>query len=223
MKVSVVIPAYNEEKHIGKCLESIVSQTEKPDEIIIVDNNCTDKTVEIAGKFGTRIVKGKKQGMIYARNAGFNAAKYEIIARTDADVILPKDWIFKIKKAFEDPSLGALSGPTSYHNWPKSIKVSHFPSLMLFDTLSILFKNGCLYGPNMSLRKVVWEKVKKDVCLNDKKVHEDIDLSIHLIKLTKIKFDNKLIVETTRVRWQQIGTEYAARMMKMLYSHGYLQ
>lgn len=222
MKISIIIPAFNEDRYIEKCLKSIAAQTEKPDEIIVVDNNCTDRTIEIAQKFGAKIVKETKQGMIYARNAGFNAAKYEIITRTDSDTILPEDWIFRIKKAFEDPNLGALSGPTSYHNWPKSIKVSHFPSLMLFDTLSALFKNGCLYGPNMSLRKSVWEMVKNDVCLDDKKVHEDIDLSIHLNKLAKIKFDNKLIIETSRVRWQQIGTEYAARMMKMLYSHGYL-
>lgn len=222
MKVSVVIPAYNEEKHIGKCLESIANQIEKPDEIIVVDNNCTDKTVEIAKKFNATIVREKKQGMIFARNAGFNAAQYEIIARTDSDTILPKDWISRIKKAFKDPGLGALSGPTYHYKWPKSIKVSRLPSLMLFGLLSFIFKNGCLYGPNMSLRKTVWEKVKGNVCLDDKKVHEDIDLSIHLNKLTKIKFDNKLIIRTTRTRWKQIGTEYGVRLMKMLYTHRHL-
>jgi glycosyltransferase involved in cell wall biosynthesis len=149
MKISVVIPAYNEEKYIGKCLQSVLDQEEKPDEIIVVDNNCTDKTVEIAQKFGARIVKERKQGMIFARNAGFNAAQYEIIARTDADATLPKDWVSKIKKAFKDPELGALSGPTYYCNWPKSAKISHYPSLVLFDALSLLLKNGCLYGPNM--------------------------------------------------------------------------
>ena len=71
----------------------------------------------------------------------------------------------------------------------------------------------------MSLRKSIWEKVKKDVCTDDKKVHEDIDLSIHLNKLTKIEFDKKLIVGTTRTRWQQVGTEYIVRMMKMLGAH----
>lgn len=219
MRVSVVILAYNEEKYIGKCLQSISDQDEKPDEVIVVDNNCTDKTVEIAQSFGARIVKEKKQGMIHARNAGFDAAKYEIIARTDSDAVLPRDWISKIKKKFEDPDLGALSGPTSYSKWPKSIKLSHFPSLMLFDTLSVLFKNGCLYGPNMSIRKAVWEKVRTSVCLDDKKVHEDIDLSIHLNKLTKIKFDNKLIIGVQRVHWKQISTEYGSRMMKQLADH----
>jgi glycosyltransferase involved in cell wall biosynthesis len=223
MKVSVVILAYNEEEHIEKCLQSVLDQEKKPDEIIVIDNNCTDRTTEIAQKFGAKIVKEKKQGMIYARNAGFNAAKYEIIARTDADVILPKDWISKILKAFEDPTLGALSGPTYDSNWPEVKKISYYPSLMLFDILSFLFKNGCLYGPNMVLRKSVWEKVKNNVCLDDKKVHEDIDLSIHLNKLTKIKFDNKFIVGTRRTNWAKIGTAYTVRLFKMLYSHRYLR
>jgi len=222
MKVSLIIPTFNEAKRIGKCLESITNQTEKPDEIIVVDNNCTDETVEIAQKFNATIIKEKKQGMIHARNAGFNTAKYEILARIDADVVLPSNWISKIKEKLLDPNIGALSGPTYYYNMPKMLQISHLPSLLLFNAIGILLKNGCLFGPNMVLRKTVWEKVKQNVCLEDKLVHEDIDLSIHLGKIAKIKFDNKLIVRTTRVHWKQISTVYAMKFMKMLYSHRHL-
>ena len=52
MKVSVVIPVYNEEKYIKNCLESLMKQEEKPDEIIVVDNNCTDETINIVKKYG---------------------------------------------------------------------------------------------------------------------------------------------------------------------------
>lgn len=223
MKVSVVIPAYNEEKYIRKCLESIAQQIEKPDEVIVVDNNCIDNTVEIAQKFRAIIVKEKKQGMIHARNAGFDAAQYEIIARTDADAILPSDWILKIKEHFKNQSLGALSGPSYYYNLPKKLQVSQFPSLYFFKIISFLIKTDCLFGPNMILKKSVWEKVRKEVCLNDKKVHEDIDLTIHIRKYTKIKFDSKLIVRTTRTRWGQISTEYAVRLIRMLYFHRHLR
>jgi glycosyltransferase involved in cell wall biosynthesis len=223
VKISVVIPAYNEEKYIENCLEGVINQIEKPDEIIVVDNNCKDKTCEIAQKFNVRIIKEKNQGMIYARNAGFNAAKYDIIARTDSDTVLPNDWILRIKKAFEeDSSLGALSGPTYDYSRPKTKQINYFPSLMFFDILGFIFKNGCLYGPNMSIRKSVWEKVKNDVCLDDSQVHEDIDLSIHLNKLTKLKFDNKFIIGTRRVEWGKIGTSYSLRLVKMLYAHRHL-
>ncbi|MBI2613217.1 MAG: glycosyltransferase family 2 protein [Candidatus Levybacteria bacterium] len=221
MKISVIIPVYNEEKYIGKCLESIANQIEKPDEVIVVDNNCTDRTVEIAQKFGVgvKIVKEKKQGMIFARNAGFNNAKYEIIARIDADSILPLDWIVKIKEHFKDSNLGALSGPAAYFSWPVFYQMSQVVTFLFFSTVGLLFGHQMLAGPNMTLRKSLWEKVKNNVCINDKNVHEDIDISIHLAKITKIKYDWNFGMLTRRGRWQKIVTEYLARLIKMLASH----
>lgn len=219
MQTSVIIPAYNEEKYIGKCLESVCAQTEKPDEIIIVDNNCTDKTVEIAKKFGTTIVKEEKQGMIYARNAGFNAAQYEIIARTDADAILPRDWISKIKEDFKDPNLGGLSGPASFFKSPVISEISSFIAAGVIYAIGLMFGHPTMYGPNMAIRKSLWEKIKNDVCLKDCDVHEDIDLSIHLAKIAKIKVDRSLVIRTTRGRWSKLLTEYIARLMKMFVSH----
>jgi glycosyltransferase involved in cell wall biosynthesis len=219
MNVSVVIPAYNEEKYIGRCLQGVIDQTEKPDEIIVVDNNCTDKTAEIAGKYGARIICEKNQGMIYARNAGFNAAKYEIIARTDSDTILPKDWIIKVKKAFADPDIDALSGPASYFQTSLMSKISGSLTIVWFYILGAMLGGPPMFGPNMAIRKSAWEKVKKDICLNDKDVHEDIDLAIHVARIGKIKFDNNFTVITTRGRWLRIFTEYAVRLTKMLRSH----
>lgn len=219
MKVSVVIPVYNEEKYIEKCLESIVNQKVQPDEIIVVDNNCVDKTAEIAKSFGARIVKEEKQGMIQARNAGFNAASCEIIARTDADAILPIDWISKIKENFRDRNLGALSGPASYFTPPLISRISSLGTFVTFEGIGLLFGHPILAGPNMVLRKSVWEKVKNEVCLSDKDVHEDVDLSIHLNPITKIKFDWNFGIRTTRSRWTKIFTEYIARLIKMFVSH----
>ena len=219
MTVSVVIPCYNEEKYIGKCLESIVDQKVQPDEIIVVDNNCIDKTIEIAQKFGARIVKEEKQGMIHARNAGFDAAKYGIIARTDADSTLPSDWILKIKEHFKDPNLGALSGPASYFTTPLISQISSLGTFVTFEGIGLLFGHPMLAGPNMILKKSLWEKVKNSVCLKDRDVHEDIDISIHLAKIAKIKYDWDFSVRTTRGRWTKIFTEYIARLIKMLLSH----
>ena len=60
--ISVVIPAFNEEKYLPACLEALKKQTFKNYELIVVDNNSTDKTAQIAKKFGARVVKEKKQG-----------------------------------------------------------------------------------------------------------------------------------------------------------------
>ena len=62
MKVSLVIPAYNEEKYMKDCLVHIMAQQVRPDEIIVVDNNCTDKTVKIAKLFPVTIVKEPVRG-----------------------------------------------------------------------------------------------------------------------------------------------------------------
>lgn len=219
MKVSVIVPAYNEEKYIEKCLESIVSQTEKPDEIIVVDNNCNDKTVEIAEKFGARIVKEENQGMIYARNAGFDAAKYEILARTDSDAILPKDWISKIKENFKDPDLGGLSSPAYYFNKPLISGILNAVIIASFDAIGFKLGHSTMFGPNTVLRKSLWEKIRKDVCLSEREVHEDVDLAIHLAPHTKIKFDKSFIVRTRRNRWLEMLTVDKVKLVKMLASH----
>ncbi|PIP74986.1 MAG: hypothetical protein CO028_04055 [Candidatus Levybacteria bacterium CG_4_9_14_0_2_um_filter_35_21] len=122
MTVSVVVLAHNEEKYIKKCLDGLINQEEKPDEIIIVDNNCTDKTIDICKEYSVRIVQEKTQGIIAARNTGFNAAKYDIISRCDADSVAPKDWIKKIKENFIKKPIVALGGPVRFYDLPiKSI------------------------------------------------------------------------------------------------------
>jgi glycosyltransferase involved in cell wall biosynthesis len=222
MKVSVVIPAYNEEEFIGRCLTALQKQTEEADEIIVVDNNSKDKTVKIAQKFPVRIITERKQGMIPARNSGFNAAKGDIMARIDADTIVPRNWIKKIKRRFEnDSDLIALSGPTSFEN-------GNFDQLLIVEKALIgswktIFGHDILYGSNMVLSKKAWRKVKNHICLNDKLVHEDLDLCIHLggLKIGKILFDKKFTAEVSERRWKQTKSywEYPYRYLKTLALH----
>ena len=221
MKVSVVIPAYNEEKYIGKALESLNKQIVKADEIIVVDNNCQDDTAIIARKLGALVVSEEKQGMIHSRNKGFNSARYEIIARCDADVIVSKNWIKKIKENFTKKNIDALSGPIFFYD--SFLKYALIiPSFIYLEILRIISKgNRYLIGSNMALKKETWNRIKKNVSLNDKMVHEDVDLSLHIIKAGgKIGYDNSLVVKSSARRIiQQPGSfflEYPARMIKTL-------
>jgi len=229
LKVSVVIPVYNEERYLEACLKSLMNQSEPADEIIVVNNNSTDNSVKIAKQFPVRILKEKAQGMTPARNKGFNEAQFDIIARTDADTILPKNWIKRIKKSFQDEKLIALSGPAEFYDLPDFIHNSHWQTqstwvkvIKTYNTVvRQILKHDCLYGPNCSFRRSAWEEVKNTICLDDKQVHEDLDLAIHLAPLGKIKFNNTLVVSTSVRRWKrpEAYLEYLYRGLKSIQKH----
>ena len=108
MRISVVIPVYNEEKCIGRCLKALADGTEKTYEIIVSDGMSTDRTEQIAKKYGAIVVENKKRHAAGGRNAGIKRAKGDIIAFIDADCIPDKDWLKEIRKAFEEDDIDGL-------------------------------------------------------------------------------------------------------------------
>ena len=91
---SVIIPAHNEEKYIGKCLQAVKSAAkyvgDAKTEIIVVANRCTDKTVAIARHYGAKVVINEEKCIAAIRNAGVREAKGEIIVTIDADNLMTK-------------------------------------------------------------------------------------------------------------------------------------
>ena len=87
--ISVVIPVHNGEKYLRECVESLLNQTLRPSEVIIVDDGSTDQTPYIAGSFGDPIVflSQNQAGPAAARNLGVEAASGEYLAFIDADDI----------------------------------------------------------------------------------------------------------------------------------------
>ena len=88
IKFSIIIPAHNEEKYIGKCLESISKASkafENQVEVIVVLNRCTDRTEEIAKSYKCITIKNNDKNLSKIRNAGADIAKGEIIVTIDAD------------------------------------------------------------------------------------------------------------------------------------------
>ena len=199
MNVSVVIPAYNEESYIEDCLHSLRYQSVAPFEVILVDNNCTDHTIDIAKNYDVTIIHERKQGMIHARNAGYNFAKGSIIARTDCDTRVPQDWIEKIIKNFSENEIDGLAGTVKMYD--VFLKTA-LPSILFLDVVSYLAKNRqVMLGPNMALTRKMWHMIKDHVCADETKVHEDIDVALNIYKAGGVvKRDNTLVANMSARR-----------------------
>ena len=92
-KVSVIIPTYNNADLIGKAVVSVLTQTYRDFEIIVVDNASTDRTGEIAQSYsGVRVVREDRKGLPSARQAGLDASVGDIVAYIDADTRMPEGW-----------------------------------------------------------------------------------------------------------------------------------
>lgn len=197
--VSVIIPAYNEENGLAKCLESIHAQTQKPDEVILVDNNSTDNTVEVAKQYCfVKVISEKKQGTIHARNKGFSAARGDILVRIDADSILCVDWIENVKYLFQDENTHGVTGPITVdwlpfmHTWLKTTAWMRF----YYYWSEFIFGVRIMSGANMAVRKTAWRKIKSLASKDINKVHEDQDISVLMAGLNyRVINSSQLLVE----------------------------
>lgn len=213
MKVSVVIPAFNEEENIGDCLDSINKQTEKAYEIIVVDNNSADRTAEIAKEYGAHVVREDKKGIISARNRGFDEARGDIIVRTDADTIVPFNWISSIARHFEDDSVTRVAGGSVFHKrwmWP----IFNFFVFWIND----IFGFKALFGPNFAIRRTTWDDVKKELCHDSVSYHEDLDLAIHSRRYGRYVRDYSIKVETSTRRVAHLSSFFIDYPLKWVHT-----
>lgn len=115
--ISVVVPFFNSERHIGACIESLQNQKglDDPYELIFVNNRSTDASAEIVSRSaGVVLVEEDVPGAYASRNTGVRQAKAPIIAFTDADCEVDSDWLQSIRDAMRDPSLAVLVGHFRY-------------------------------------------------------------------------------------------------------------
>src|SRR4030042_2203932 len=113
--ISIIIPAYNEEESIGKCLFSLMDQSYKHLEIIVIDDGSTDKTLKIISNFqfqtsNFKVLQQNHKGPGPARNLGASKAKGEILVFVDADMTFDKDFIRDLAKPIlESKTIGTFS------------------------------------------------------------------------------------------------------------------
>lgn len=182
LTVSLIIPAYNEAHHIVACLEAVAAQSELPDEVIIVDNNSSDETASLARRYTfVQVISEKRQGVLWARTTGFDAASCTIIARIDADTILPPGWVHYVKRFYQDPDQTnqVLTGGAYFYNVRFPHLAGWLQGQIAFRVNRLLMGHYITYGSNMAMPAPAWRTVRRDVC-KDPHIHEDLDLAIHL-------------------------------------------
>lgn len=180
LSLTIVIPVFNEQDHLAACLDAIAAQTVRPLEVIVVDNNSTDQTVYIARRYPfVKLIKEKRQGVLHAKNAGFEQAAGDIIGRIDADSLLPPRWAESVLSFMASHDYAALTGPVNYYDMPMPETNYHLDHWMRSSIYNWSPKSPFLFGSNMAIRKSVWEKMRNDLC-RDNYMHEDLDLAIHL-------------------------------------------
>ena len=158
-RCSIVIRAFNEERHIGKLLTGIKKQSIQNYEVILVDSGSTDSTVEIATGFDTRIVSIDPEEFTFGRslNRGIKAAagEYIIIISAHCYPVYP-DWLEQLLKPFKDPQVavcyGKQRGSETNHYSEQQFFRSYFPDISQPNQGQPYTHNA-----NAAIRKSLWE------------------------------------------------------------------
>lgn len=201
--ISVVIPAYNEEKYLPYCLKSLKNQIYPKNKyaIIVIDNNSTDKTIAIAKKFGATVIKEKKQGHVYSLNTGLKNAVGDIFAVTDADSIPSLDWLKTIAETFENQLIVGVTGSINLDSKSPIVNTLFKRIHYGIQTFHFYIKKPTFYGPNMAMRAKVFKDLIHEVDIRYE-IGGDAELGIQLNRYGKVIFAKELSVKSSSRRFK---------------------
>lgn len=233
MRLTFVIPAYNEENYLPACLSSILSQigelpTEVAEsiEIIVVNNASSDGTRDVALAYpGVQVVDEPRKGLTYARQAGFLASSGELIANVDSDSRLTAGWLKQVLDTFAaDRRLSCLSGPFIYYDLTPMQRVSvqvFYASAFLVYALNrwVLRAGSMVQGGNFVLRRSALEQIggfNTGIAFYG----EDTDIArrLHRVGLVRFTFDLKMFSSARRLRKEGMLTVAARYTINYLWT-----
>ncbi len=172
--IAVVIPAYNASDTVLKCLQSLLSQTRRPDEIVCVDNNSKDRTHEVIASFGAenpslniKLLREPVQGSAAARNCGWRAAHSDLIAFIDADAYAREDWLEAIERLFAEEGWDGIGGMSPMHEpatLPEKVQAIEFVQPAHYYGKMVTSRGAVLCGEilvtcNATYKRSVLEKI----------------------------------------------------------------
>ena len=154
-----------------------------PDEIVVVDNGSTDDTAAVAREFGARVVTEPIPGIPRASSAGYDAATGDLIARIDADSVCPPEWLERVAAAFEtEPGLSVLTGMGEFYG---STPLVHWLGRKfylggMYWSMTPFLAHPPIFGSNFVMRREVWTELRTEVHREQRNIHDDLDLSLHI-------------------------------------------
>lgn len=198
-EISVIIPVYNAEKTLNSCLISIFNQSYRTYEVIIVDNNSTDSTKEIIFKFKKknpflRYVFEAKKGRGAARNAGIKVVRGEIIAMTDSDCIVPRNWIEKITELIRENKEEVIQGgeiDAVGNYWSKNIQRANEKFISKHLSKDKEYTTH-LDTKNFAIRSSIIKSLMFDESIRN---IEDFEFILRLRRIAKVRFLNNVKVK----------------------------
>lgn len=179
--LSVIIPTLNEENYLPILLSQIKKQNFSDLEVIVADGGSTDKTLEIARKFGAKVVKGGNPAQ--GRNSGARVAKGEILLFLDADVLyLPENFFEKILLEFKKRKLGVATFP----QYPRGNFIDKF-CYKIYNNWVKFSQKFLAHGSNLIMvKKEIFERIGG---FDERiKIAEDHDFCKRAAKISKFGF-----------------------------------
>lgn len=218
MKVSVIIPVFNEEKYILRTLKAVLNQDYPDYEVIIVNNASTDRTAEIIRDFisylpshGTPVTftfEGR-QGTNYARECARTWAKGDIIAQLDADCIPDKKWISKGVRRLQYKNVVAVTGPYYYYDGGFFMRTmalisQSFSYPFINNVVQFVKRGGIIIGGNAFIKADILAQVggyNTDYTFYG----DDVDIARRIAAFGWIYYANNLVLNTSSRRYKALG------------------
>lgn len=232
MKVSFIIPAYNEEKVLPACLDSIYKEIKRNPgisfEVIVADNKSTDRTSEIVKKYpGAVVILEEKKGANCARQAAFLKSTGDMLASLDADTILPEGWVKRALGEFSKrPGLICISGPFIYYDTSLltrlTVKMFYLAGLAISLVNKHIFKVcSMIQGGNLMVKRAAMEKIG-GFNTGIKFYGDDTDLARRLNRLGDVRFTFSMPIYASGRRLLgggaiKTGIVYAANFLSVSY------
>ncbi len=202
-RFSIVIPALNEERYLADCLRSLAQQDFTGGvEVIVVDNNSTDRTAAIARSFGAVVVHEERAGVCSARQRGTALASGEIVVSTDADTTFDPGWLTRIDRALaQHPSCVAVAGPCRF-SAGSPLWAASYPRVLFGAVALVRQITGHVFyvtATNLAFRRAAWPGYNTQMTQGG----DELDLLRRLQRQGPVVFDRRNPTYTSPRRLNQ--------------------